>query len=377
MELPLGQNIVPLDRTEGGATADYEAPRLPSLERSGRIPIVFHPQYDIALGEIQGSHPFEFNKRSRIFAELKSRLTFSPEAIFTPEPASNTLLGLVHDENYLETISDPVQVASVMGLPELRTYPTESIERRLIDPLRFAVGGTVLAARLAEEHGWAINLSGGFHHAKSSAAEGFCFFADTAVAVRALHVERPELRVMSVDLDAHQGNGVASILGGDPRVRLFDIHNRDIYPRDPEATRRIDFNYPVPSAITDSEYLELLKRELPRALDAFPSDLLIYSAGSDIFAGDRLGKMRIAERTVYARDEFVFEEAFRREIPIVMLLSGGYSSRSPNLIAGSIMHVLRKHMGVGLFNTQPTATIGNRPPEVDRGPAVPAASDAD
>lgn len=377
MDLQLAPNVVHPSRAEQTPTPGNEPPRLPALERSGRIPIVFHPEYDIDLGIVRGSHPFEFNKRSRIFAELKSQLTFAPEAFFTPEPANDTLLGLVHEESYLKTVGSPERVAAVMGIPELCSFPIESIQRGLLDPLRFAVGGTVLATRLAEEHGWAINLSGGFHHAKGGTAEGFCFFADTAVAVRALHVERPALRVMSVDLDAHQGNGVATILGEDPRVCLFDIHNRDIYPRDPEASRKIDFNYPVSSAITDHDYLDLLKRELPRALDRFNSDLIIYSAGSDIFSGDRLGKMRIAEPTVYARDEFVFEEAFRREIPIVMLLAGGYSARSPNLITGSIMHVLRKHMGVGLFPRQPTATIGYQRPDSAMNATLPEGSGLD
>jgi hypothetical protein len=31
-----------------------------------------------------------------------------------------------------------------------------------------AVGGTVLASRVALERGWAINLGGGFHHASAS-----------------------------------------------------------------------------------------------------------------------------------------------------------------------------------------------------------------
>ncbi|MFM1849025.1 MAG: hypothetical protein RL417_2499 [Pseudomonadota bacterium] len=330
--------------------------RLPALERDGRIPIVFHPQYDIALHDIQGPHPFEFNKRSRVFSELRNRLVFSPESIFVPEPASDALLGLVHESNYLKSVAEPARVAAVMGLPELQSFPTESIERRLIDPLRYAVGGTVLASRLAAEHGWAINLSGGFHHAKSATAEGFCFFADTAVAIRALQMERPDLRVLSVDLDAHQGNGVAAILGEDPRVCLFDIHNGDIYPRDPGASERIDFNLPIRSEITDHEYLDLLMRQLPRALDTFSADLIVYSAGSDVCAGDRLGKMRLSDAAVYRRDEFVFAEAFKREIPIVMVLAGGYSRRSPNLIAGSIMHILRNQLGVGLFGRQPSGT---------------------
>jgi len=323
--------------------------RLPSLERHGRIPLVFHPQYDIALKDVQSRHPFEFNKRSKVFAELQSRLVFSPESTFSPEPASDTLLSLAHEESYLKSVADPERVAAVMGLPELRHFPVESIQRGLLEPLRYAVGGTVLATRLAEEHGWAINLSGGFHHAKSAAAEGFCFFSDTAIAIRALQAERPTIQVMSVDLDAHQGNGVASILGEDPRVCLFDIYNRDIYPRDSHASGQVDYNLGVASGITDEQYLALLRSELPQALDDFKSDLIIYSAGSDILRGDRLGKMRLAESTLFTRDEFVFAEAFKREIPIVMVLSGGYSNRSSQLIASWIMHVMRSHLGVRVF----------------------------
>ena len=333
-----------------------ESSRLPSLMQHGRIPLVFHPEYDIALGEIQGRHPFEFNKRSKIFHELKHRLNFPADATFTPEPASNTLLSLAHENDYLAKVADPALVATVMGLPELRTFPSESIERGLLNPLRYAVGGTLLAARLATEHGWAINLSGGFHHAKSSSAEGFCFFSDTAVAIRALQIDKPDLRVLNVDLDAHLGNGVASILGADPQVCLFDIHNREIYPHDPAASAKINFNFPVSSRISDEEYLTLLRTQLPRALDTFPADLIMYSAGSDIFSGDRLGRMRISEGAIYRRDEFVFAEAFRREIPIVMVLSGGYSSRSSNLIAGAIMHVMRSQLGLGVFERPPGGT---------------------
>lgn len=327
---------------------------LPALERAGRIPIVFHPRYDFGLEHLERQHPFDFGKRGRVFHELRSRLEFNPDSIYTPERASDALLGLVHDSAYLRSLPDPQLASTVMGLPELREASAETIAEGLLEPLRYAVGGTLLAAKLAREHGWAINLSGGFHHAKQSSAEGFCFLADTAVAIKALHLEHPSLRVMSVDLDAHQGNGVADILGADPRVCLFDMYNRDIYPRDPGAAELIDFDFPLPGSIDDAGYMGTLQRNLPQAVDSFRPDLLIYNAGSDIFVGDRLGRMRIAERTIYARDEFVFAEAFQRQIPIVMLLSGGYSKRSPELIAGSIMHVLRRHMGVGMLPRQLT-----------------------
>jgi hypothetical protein len=37
---------------------------------------------------------------------------------------------------------------------------------QILKPMRLATGGTVLACRLALEHGVAINLGGGYHHAE-------------------------------------------------------------------------------------------------------------------------------------------------------------------------------------------------------------------
>jgi histone deacetylase 11 len=318
---------------------------LPPLERAGKIPFVFHNCYDISLDGVRSLHPFDFKKRSGVYAELERELRLSRSSIYTPERANDALLGLVHEPSYIRALSNPALAAKVMGIPDLAFLPADTIEHGLLDPLRYAVGGTVLAATIAAEHRWAINLSGGFHHAKKGRAEGFCFFADTAIAIRALQLTNPAIRVLSVDLDAHQGNGVAELLGDDPQVCLFDVYNREIYPRYTGASSRIRYNFPVPSSIDDAGYMALLRGELPAALDSFPADLLIYNAGSDIFKDDRLGRMRISADAIYARDEFVFSEAFRRNIPIVMLLSGGYASRSPQLIAGSIIHTLRRHMG--------------------------------
>ena len=54
---------------------------------------------------------------------------------------------------------------------------------------RCAVAGTVLAARLALEHGIACNTAGGSHHAFAGAGAGFCVFNDVAVAARLLLAE--------------------------------------------------------------------------------------------------------------------------------------------------------------------------------------------
>lgn len=71
---------------------------------------------------------------------------------------------------------------------------------------RYQVGGSVLAARLAVDHGWAINVGGGFHHCSRGNGGGFCPYADITLLIHRVFEDfgYKIKRVMIVDLDAHQ-----------------------------------------------------------------------------------------------------------------------------------------------------------------------------
>lgn len=45
------------------------------------------------------------------------------------------------------------------------------------------VGGTILAAKLAKERGWAVNVGGGFHHCSGEKGGGFCAYADISLCI--------------------------------------------------------------------------------------------------------------------------------------------------------------------------------------------------
>ncbi len=105
--------------------------------------------------------------------------------------------------------------------------------------MRYATGGTIKGAELALDHGFAINLSGVYHHEKSEQGGGFCFYADIPLAIHKLRKRKPNLSVMIVDLDAHQGNGHESICADDPNVYIFDVYNKDVYLRDESAKKHI------------------------------------------------------------------------------------------------------------------------------------------
>ena len=214
--------------------------------------------------------------------------------------------------------------------------------------MRWATMGTILAARCAVKKGFTVNLGGGYHHAKPAGGEGFCIYADIALAVKRLREEgqlSKDQRVAYVDLDAHQGNGVCHCFSDDRNFFIFDMYNRDIYPcYDRQARERIDCNLPLPSRCTGIEYLRTVRSQLSPFLDSIsrgaPIGLVIYNAGTDVYEADALGGLSLSFNDVLERDYYVVEECRRRAWPVLMLLSGGYSAMSYSLVAESVGKLL-------------------------------------
>merc|ERR1712232_116127 len=99
----------------------------------------------------------------------------------------------------------------------------------------------------------------------------------------------------------------------------------------------IDLSVTFNSHANDKEYLDKVKGHLPNALDEFKPHFVIYNAGTDILIGDALGNMDISKEGVAKRDHIVFAECLKRNIPFVMLLSGGYQASNADVIAASIL----------------------------------------
>ena len=95
--------------------------------------------------------------------------------------------------------------------------------------------GSVEAAYLAVNKGWAINLSGGFHHATKDSGGGFCIYPDITFITYKLRQIYKIKKIMIVDLDAHQGNGHERDHIGDEDTHIFDVYNHQIYPADEYA----------------------------------------------------------------------------------------------------------------------------------------------
>uniref|UniRef100_A0A2P2MIQ0 Histone deacetylase 2 n=1 Tax=Rhizophora mucronata TaxID=61149 RepID=A0A2P2MIQ0_RHIMU len=144
---------------------------------------------------------------------------------------------------------------------------------------------------------------------------------------------------MIIDLDAHQGNGHEMDFSNDRRVYILDMYNPGIYPFDYAARRYIDQKVEVVSGTTTVEYLKKLDEALEVAGQRFNPELVIYNAGTDILDGDPLGRLKINPDGVINRDEKVFMFARERNVPLIMLTSGGYMKSSARVIADSIANL--------------------------------------
>ncbi len=319
----------------------YEFPDDWSKTTQKKIPIVYSDNYDITLFGLQRLHPFDSEKYSKIASQLNNKLGIPKESFHAPKRVGNDDLLLVHSQKYLDSLNDSGVVSRISEMGVLKNVPNFIIQERLLDSIRFATEGTILGAELAMKEGWAINLAGGYHHAKAESGGGFGFFADVPVAIKKLWKKNPKLKVLIIDLDAHQGNGNESIFGSDDRIFILDIYKRDNYPRDEEVKKFIDFDRPVGS-LNNEEYLETVLESVSLAIKNSQPDLIIYNAGSDVLLGDALGQMNITRKGMIKRDEIVFEYAMKSKIPILMVLSGGYTSASAEIVADSIENILRK-----------------------------------
>jgi histone deacetylase 11 len=150
---------------------------------------------------------------------------------------------------------------------------------------------------------------------------------------------------MIIDLDAHQGNGFESILKDDKRISIFDMYNFENYPMDFEAGKYIRFRIACPWGTDTADYLSLLKLKLEADLKELSKhnekpDLIIYNAGSDVYENDRLGGLKVSKEGIKERDELVFAKAQELHVPILMVLSGGYSPESAEMVADSIANVI-------------------------------------
>ena len=283
------------------------------------IPAIHHPDYTF---ELPARHPFPMAK----FRVLRQQLERFGDAFawHTPEAIPVDTLARVHDRAYLQAL-----FAGDLDRSAQRRSGFEWSEA-LVRRVRLETGGTLLAARLALAHGLALNAAGGTHHAHADHASGYCLLNDLAVTASTLIDEGRVGRVLIIDLDVHQGDGTARLLANEPRAVTCSFHAADNFPARKAVS---DIDVPLARGLGDDGYLAELEARLPDALAKARPDLVLYDAGVDVHADDRLGHLALTDNGLRRRDQAVVQTVRAAGVPLAAVIGGGYDRNVEALAA--------------------------------------------
>lgn len=308
-------------------------------------PIIYSPEYNIGFLGLEKLHPFDAGKWGKVYNFLKDAEMIRDDTTVRAIEATERDLLVVHTKGYINNLKWSINVAAITEVPPVAFLPNFIVQRKVLRPFRYQTGGTILAGKLAQERGWAINIGGGFHHCSADRGGGFCAYADITLSIKFMF-DRLEgiAKILIIDLDAHQGNGHERDFMNDERVYIMDVYNRGIYPHDGFAKRAIKRKVELSHFTDDTTYLALVDRHTSEALEEFQPDAVIYNAGTDILEGDPLGNLSISAQGIIERDRLVFSHVRSRNIPIFMVTSGGYQRSTARIIADSILNL--KQLGL-------------------------------
>lgn len=277
------------------------------------LKVAFSP---IFLYQVPEKHRFPMQKYRLIPERLIEEGVLSDDNFFAPDKLTEEEILTTHTLEYWQKLK-----TQTLSRKEARAIGFE-MTPELVERGRYIAHATYECALYAKQYGVSLNVAGGTHHSFTDHGEGFCVFNDVCIASNLLLSRGEAERILVVDLDVHQGNGNASIMANEPRVFVFSMHGEKNYPfRKPPS----DLDIELANDTDDETYLTQLKQTLPNLIAEHKPDLIFYQSAVDVLATDKLGKLALTPEGCKQRDDFVLRQARDNNIPIAVVMGGGYS----------------------------------------------------
>ena len=277
-----------------------------------------------------GSYHPESPERLEVIYEMleggEMKEIFTP---LSPRKATREEIELIHDPSYFD------KVAATAGKSHSSLDPDTQTSEKSFEAALDAAGGLllgidkVMAGEL--DNVFALVRPPG-HHAEHNRGMGFCLFNN--VAIGALYaINNYDLdRILIVDWDLHHGNGTQHSFYADKRIVYFSTHQYPYYPGTGsfEEVGRGDgegftVNVPLNVGNGDGEYYRIFRQVLEPIADDYKPQLVLVSAGFDIYYKDPLGGMQVTPQGFAALTKVLMDIAERHsDKKLLITLEGGY-----------------------------------------------------
>ena len=179
-----------------------------------RAALIWDPT--LAAYDLGDTHPLNPLRLTLTVELMEAFGLLGPDVVISPPAATEDELLLAHSSTYIETVRHAGDWGSdfrpVMGL---------GTEDNPIFPGMHEIAALTCGASiqgmeevLSGRRKRTFSIAGGMHHAHRSRAAGFSIYNDAAVAIAVARRERPDLKVLYIDIDAHHGDGVYEAFAG-------------------------------------------------------------------------------------------------------------------------------------------------------------------
>lgn len=246
-----------------------------------------------------------------------------------PRAASHDELAYVHTQDYIDLVASTAGKRQVILDADTITSP------ETYDIARLAVGGTCNAIDSVMEgrvdNAFAFVRPPG-HHAGAGNSEGFCIFNNIAIGAAHAMKKYGVKKILIVDWDLHHGNGTQKIFYTDRRVLYFSTHQYPLYPgtgslHEIGEGQALGYtvNVPLHRGAVNGTFVSALHQILEPIALTYEPELVLISAGFDIYYQDPLGDMLVTPEGFAAMTRILMNIADQCcSGRVVAVLEGGY-----------------------------------------------------
>jgi acetoin utilization deacetylase AcuC-like enzyme len=276
------------------------------------------------------AHPESPQRIRAIYEMLEEEKRLASLILIPPRAAAKKEIALIHTQEYIE------QIEETAGRERVYLDPDTSTSARSYEVALLAAGGLLEAADWIMErkaaNAFALVRPPG-HHAEASQAKGFCIFNNVAIAAQYLVEKWGLRRILIVDWDLHHGNGTQNSFYSRDDVLYFSTHQFPHYPGSghwsevgEKRGEGFTVNVPLTPEKTDDDFLFIFRKLLAPIAGAYKPELILVSAGFDIFAGDPLGGMEVSVKGFGAiTGELLRLAHLTARDRLLLTLEGGYN----------------------------------------------------
>ncbi len=242
-------------------------------------------------------HPESPNRLRAIYSRLEGGDVKPLYQVLSPRMATREELAWNHSPSYIE------RIARTAGVSHYQLDPDTSTSERSWEAACNAVGGVfnALDSIFKEDffNGFALIRPPG-HHAEREHAMGFCLFNNIALGAHYCVRQLGCKKVLIVDWDLHHGNGTQRSFYEENKVLYFSTHQFPYYPGTGAAFEcgagsgeGFTVNCPMSPGLGNEHFASVFNRLLEPITRQFQPDIILCSAGFDVYKDDPLGGMQV------------------------------------------------------------------------------------